>query len=214
MRNTQHGGIISRLMALLVIIVFFGALYVVRRPLLRMAGSYWVDEDEQSAAHADAIIVLGDDNFAGDRATRASELFRAGRAPQIVASGRMIRPYLSVAELIERDLISRGVPASAIVRFPHMATDTREEAQALRRLAADHHWRRVLLVTSNYHTRRAGYIFRKVFPGSTEVVTVAARDPDFDPNTWWENRSGRKLFFLEAVSYGTAWWELRQDGRR
>jgi hypothetical protein len=36
---------------------------------------------------------------------------------------------------------------------------------------------------------------------------VSVRDTDFDPDTWWESRQGRKLFFLETVGYIVAMWE-------
>ena len=85
-----------------------------------------------------------------------------------------LRPYAGVAELIQRDLEGRGVPAAAIVPFPHHAENTRSEAQALRDLVAQRHWHRILVVTSNYHTRRAGYIFRKVFPSDVSVLVESA----------------------------------------
>ena len=130
----------------------------------------------------------------GDRAARAAELFQAGWAPQVVASGRMLRPYAGVAELIARDLEGRGVPAAAIVNFAQHADSTRSEAQALRELVAQRHWHRILVVTSNYHTRRARYIFRKVFPSDVSVSVSSAPDSEYDPDSWWETASGLKTF--------------------
>ena len=205
MKRTQRGGIIFRLMFLLMLALFLTGIYLVRHPLLRLAGGWWV-VDEQPA-RADAILVLGDDNFAGERATKAAELYRANWAPLVVASGRLLRPYAGIAELMERDLETRGVPQTAILRFPQHAENTREEAQALRDLVTSRGWRRVLLVTSNYHTRRARYIFSKVFPSRLAVVTISARDSDYDPDAWWESRQGRKLFLLESAGYVAAIWE-------
>jgi uncharacterized SAM-binding protein YcdF (DUF218 family) len=138
-------------------------------------------------------------------------LFRSGWAPLVVASGRMLRPYAGISELMDRDLQNRGVPAADVLRFPQNASDTREEAEALRGLITQKGWRRILLVTSNYHTRRASYIFRKVFPASIGVSVVPARDIEFDPDSWWETRQGAKLFFLESVGYCMAMWELRDN---
>ena len=83
------------------------------------------------AAQADVIIVLGDDNYAGDRASHAADLYRMGLAPVVVASGRALRPYAGIAEMMEHDLESHGVPAASIVKFSHRAENTREEAEAL-----------------------------------------------------------------------------------
>lgn len=205
MKRAQRGGIIFGLLTLLMLVLLGFLLYLARQPLLRMAGNWWKVEDRPEKA--DAILMLGDDDFAGDRATRASELYHEGLAPVVVASGRMLRPYAGIAELEERDLEARGVPADAIVRLPQRAENTRDEAGALRSLVTGRHWKQILLVTSNYHTRRAGYIFRKVFPSNVSVMVVAARDFNFDPDHWWETRQGRKIFFLETAGYMTALWE-------
>jgi uncharacterized SAM-binding protein YcdF (DUF218 family) len=207
MRTSQRGGVIFRLLVLIVLCGLAGMIYLVRHPLSTLAARFWIVQDRITPA--DAIIVIGDDDFAGDRAAEAAELFRAGWAPQVVASGRMLRPYASVADLIAKDLQSRGVPASAVVRFSHRANDTREEAEALKILIAERNWRRIVVVTSNFHTRRARYIFRRVLPENVSLELAGAADPEFDPAKWWESRQGRKIFFLETMGYLEAIWELR-----
>ena len=206
MRRRECGGIFFRLLFLLALLAFLALLYIVRNPLLRLTGEAWVVNDP--AGHADAMIVLGDDNYYGDRAAHAADLYRAGLAPIVVASGRSLRPYAGIAEMIERDLESRGVPAAAIVRFPHQAQNTREEAAALSGLITNRGWKRVLVVTSNYHVRRASFIFERMLPGISVQVS-GAHDSEFDPSRWWETRLGQKLFFNELVGYIVARWELR-----
>jgi uncharacterized SAM-binding protein YcdF (DUF218 family) len=207
--NSQHGGILSSLISLLFLIIFCFVLYAARRPLLRMAGESWVVEDPLQ--QSDALLLLSDDNFFADRATRTSELYRQKLAPVVVASGRRLRPTAGVAELMEHDLIERGVPKDRIIRFSQDADNTREEALALRALATEKNWRSVIVVTSNYHTRRARYIFQRVFSESIAVRVASARDGGFDPEHWWENRKSLKLFIQELVAMVVATWELRRD---
>lgn len=204
----ERGGIIFRLLALLTIVAVLGAIYLLRRPLLRFAGGLLVVED--TLQPSDAIVVLSDDNFHADRAARAAALYRDRWAPRVVASGRSIRPYASIADLMQRDLTERGVPANAIVPLVHAAGNTREEAFAINHLAREQRWRRLLVVTSNYHTRRARYIFRNVVDPSIEVRIVAAPDAGFDPRRWWESRHGLKIYFLELVATAVAVWEVWQ----
>jgi uncharacterized SAM-binding protein YcdF (DUF218 family) len=206
-RDNQRGGIIFRLISLLFLVLIVAALYVVRYPLLRAAGEFWVVEDPPQAA--DAIVILGDDNFYADRAERAAELYRAGWAPRIVASGRYLRPYLSVAELMQRDLTLRGIPPAAIVPFPQRAENTREEAAELAKLFSQQGWHRILLVTSNYHTRRARYICERLFPAGTQLFIQAARDTVYDPGAWWKTRIGVRTFAKESLGMLVAIWELR-----
>ena len=204
-KEGERGGIITNLIVLLFFVIFCAVLYLARHPILRFAAEFWIIEDPIDKA--DAIIVLSDDNFYADRATRAAELFREGKAPVVVASGRRLRPSAGIAELMEHDLVERGVPRDKIVRFAHDADGTREEAEALARFAKERKWRRVIVVTSNYHTRRARYIFRRVFPQDIEVRVASAWDGDFDPQRWWEKRKSVKELMREFAGMMVALWE-------
>jgi uncharacterized SAM-binding protein YcdF (DUF218 family) len=209
--RSQTGGILSSLISLLFVVVLCAVLYFARGPILRFSGETWVVEDPLD--RADAIIVLSDDNFYADRATRAADLYRHGMAPIVVASGRRLRPYAGIAELMEHDLIERGVPKDKIVRISHNAENTREEAQALAQQALERKWRSVIVVTSNYHTRRARYIFLHVFPAQTQVRVSGAQDGDFDPQHWWQSRKSLKEFTRElagmAVAIGELWGQRK-----
>jgi uncharacterized SAM-binding protein YcdF (DUF218 family) len=209
-KAAEKGGIVLNLIVLLSIVVLCALLYLVRRPILRFVGESWIVEDADSKA--DALIVLSDDNFYADRATRAAELFREGKAPIVVASGRRLRPMAGIAELMEHDLVERGVPKDKIVRLAHDADSTREEAEALSKLAMQRKWHSVIVVTSNYHTRRARYIFHRVFPQGIEVRVASAHDGDFDPQNWWEKRKSIKELSREFAGMAVAIWELHGMG--
>ena len=203
----ERGGILFKLIALLFLVCLAFGIYLLRRPILREAGNFWVVDDPLE--HSDAIVVLGDDDYSGDRAARAAELYRQGWAPIVVASGRMLRPYAGIAELEAHDLETDGVPHNAIVQFSQRAEDTREEAVALRGLFAQRAWHNVVIVTSNYHTRRARFIFSRVLPQDVLSRVSSAPDTNYDPGGWWYSRQGIKLFSSECVSYLVAHWELR-----
>jgi uncharacterized SAM-binding protein YcdF (DUF218 family) len=206
-RAGEHGGALTSLVALLFVGVLCAVAYFARHPILRFAAESWV-VDEPSE-HADALVVLSDDNFYADRATHAAQLFREGVAPTVVASGRRLRPNAGISELMEHDLIERGVPREKIVRLSHDADSTREEAASVAKLAQEKHWKSIVVVTSNYHTRRARYIFGRVFPAAVTVKVASARDGSFDPERWWEKRESIKLFARELAGMVVALWELR-----
>jgi uncharacterized SAM-binding protein YcdF (DUF218 family) len=206
-RPSEHGGTLAKLVVFLAILTFFFALYLVRHPIFRFMAESWVIEDPLDKA--DALIVVSDDNFYADRATRAAELFREGKAPLVVASGRRLRPTAGIAELMEHDLLERGVPKDKILRFPQDGDSTQEEAEALAKLAKTKKWHKAIVVTSNYHTRRARYIFRRVFPQGIEIRVASARDGDFDPENWWEKRKSTKVFMREIAGMVVTIWELR-----
>jgi uncharacterized SAM-binding protein YcdF (DUF218 family) len=197
---------VVNLIVILCFALFCFAIYLVRHPLMRWAANSWIVED--SLEKSDALIVLSDDNFYADRATRAAELFRQGKAPLIVASGRRLRPNAGITELMEHDLIERGVPKDRIMRVVHDAGSTREEAEALAKVAHQKNWHSLIIVTSNYHTRRARYVFGAVFPKDVKISVASARDGDFDPDQWWTKRKSVKKLTLEFAAMIVAMWEL------
>src|SRR5947199_10102491 len=152
--QNELGGIFVNLILLLFFVIFCAVLYLVRRPILRFAAEMWIVEDPLDKA--DALIVLGDDNFYADRSTRAAQLFREGKAPGIVASGRRLQPNAGIAELMEHDLIERRVPRYRIVRILGDADGTLEVAQALTRLVKERKWNSENVHTAKYHTTLAG----------------------------------------------------------
>jgi uncharacterized SAM-binding protein YcdF (DUF218 family) len=202
---SQRGGILSSLIALVAVILVLAVLYLARHPIFRLVGEGWVVED--NLERSDAIFVLSDDNFYADRATHASQIYRQGLAPIVVASGRRLRPYAGIAELIEHDLIERGVPKDKILRVTHDADNTREEAITLAQVATQKKWRSIIVVTSNFHTRRARYIFSHVFPKEIKIRISGAHDGDFDPDRWWEKRISVKDLSREIAGMIVAIWE-------
>jgi uncharacterized SAM-binding protein YcdF (DUF218 family) len=210
-QGSERGGILVNLVILVFIVVLCAVAYFARHPMMRFLAEEWVVDEP--AAHADAIVLLGDDNFYADRATHAAELWRQGVAPIIVASGRRLRPDAGLSELMEHDLIERGVPKDKIMRLTQDADNTIEEARVVGKLAQERHWKSMVIVTSNYHTRRTRYIYEKLTPTGIAVTVASAHDGDFDPERWWEKRKSIKLFTREIAGMVEALWELRNGNK-
>ncbi|MFZ3214572.1 MAG: YdcF family protein [Candidatus Acidiferrales bacterium] len=210
--DAQRGGIFFKLLFLIFFVVLLAILYLVRVPLLRFAGEFWIVDDPPE--NSDAIIVLSGDNYDAVRASRAAALFRSGAAPRVVATGHFLRAYASTTDLMKRDLTDHGVPPSAIIALDHRAEDTLEEAAAVSEFVAAHGWKKILLVTSNYHTRRSEYIYERTLPPGTQLRVISAPDTDYDPQSWWRSKEGLRLFFHEAGGYLIALWEMRHSDVR
>jgi uncharacterized SAM-binding protein YcdF (DUF218 family) len=175
---------------------------------LAALGRYLVRAD--SPAPADMIVVLAGD-FSGNRILTAGELVRRGFAPKALVSGTSGEYGLHETDLAIPFAVRHGYPASYFVALPNDARSTRDEAAevlaALNRL----HARRIDIVTSDYHTRRAGNIYRssapKLAPG-LEIQMVAAPDVYFTPDGWWKSRDGRKTFLLEWMKTVAVWFGM------
>jgi uncharacterized SAM-binding protein YcdF (DUF218 family) len=114
---------------------------------------------------ADALVVLGPGRH-GERLAKATELLRRGLAPIVVVSrSRRGRHWPLEAQLCarRRAICFRGRPFT-----------TRGEARIVGRLAAEHGWKRLLLVTSTYHVTRARLLYGRCVKGQIAVVAANA----------------------------------------
>ena len=205
----ERGSIILKLIGLVLVLALLVTLYALRRPLLRTFGELWVVDE--ALQPADAIVLLSGDNYHADRAARAAALYHDRWAPRIIASGGYVRPYASHVDLARRDLAERAVPAEGVVPYFNLAGNTREEAYAVRQLLRERKWTRVIVVTSNYHTRRARYIWTRAADPATQVRFVAAPDAEFDPRTWWQSRHSVKLLAIELIGFVVAVVEMHTE---
>jgi uncharacterized SAM-binding protein YcdF (DUF218 family) len=145
---------------------------------------------------ADAIAVLAGSAAYVERADRAAQLYREGRAPRIVLTDDKQRGGWSSAEqrnplFVERaadELVRLGVPSERIEIARGAALGTYNEAWLLRHHAESRGLRSVLFVTSAYHSRRAWWSLRRAFDGSgieigIDAVARGAQTPS--PYSWW-----------------------------
>jgi len=161
---------------------------------------------DDGPAKADMAVVLAGD-WNGFRILKAAGLVRDGYVPTVLVSGP------EIFDTHESDLAisfaaHRGFPAEWFIPLPHDAHSTREEAGIILAELQRRKIRSFLLVTSDYHTGRAGRIFRaaeRAAGGGPAMRVVAAPDRDFQRESWWRQREARKIVLLEWVkTFATA----------
>jgi uncharacterized SAM-binding protein YcdF (DUF218 family) len=92
--------------------------------------------------------------------------------------------------------VKAGYPASYFLHFEHTARSTQSEAEKVTKKLREMGVKRAILVTSNFHTRRAGIMFRRAAP-EIQFFVVAAPDEFFKPDSWWHDREASKIFLYE-----------------
>lgn len=160
--------------------VAVGLLYALSTPVISdlifksVEGAYGY-QDSASLEKADAIVVLSgmlwinelDASYevewgeACDRFFRGVELYEAGRASCLVfTSGKS--PYnlteLSEGEILKKEAIKRGVPAQDIL-VSKVVLNTSAEAAAVSALLDQN--KKIILITSAFHMKRAQHLFEK-----------------------------------------------------
>ncbi len=159
---------------------------------------------------ADAIVVMSGSQTYQERTAWAGRLYREGRAPIVILTNDGLfsgwnedeqrNPYFY--ELAANELRQQGVPADKIRVVSEHAIGTYEESLVVRDYASTHNLKRVLVVTSAYHSRRALWSMRRACEGSGIEVGVDMPPPGWQtpsPSTWWWHRWGWKVVAGEYV---------------
>ncbi len=179
-------------------------LWLLRAPLLTAAARYLSVHDP--LRKADAIFVLGGDPDI--RPFAAAELYRRGWAPRVLVpameTGRLASAGLmpSQTELFLRVLKMEGIPDSAVQVLPLAGgtSSTTEDAEALRAWVRRTGARRVIAVTTTYHTRRTRFALNRAFEGmDVEIVMHGAPTRGYSERDWWKSESGLTTYFNEYL---------------
>jgi uncharacterized SAM-binding protein YcdF (DUF218 family) len=183
-------------------------LYLAREPLLIAAARTLTIDDAE--APADYLVVLGGN--AETRPFAAAALYRKGFAPTVLIPRHKPARISDLGlappadDLYRKILELEGVPAHAIVRLPTSVGSSGDEARSLQRFLASHPARRVILVTSPEHTRRARWVFQKVLGGMPlEVRMAPARHLSFDETDWWKHDEGVLAYLHEYLKLPVYW---------
>ncbi len=177
------------------------------QPTLSFLGRYLVYSLPPQSA--DIILVLAGD-FYGPRVFKAAELAKQGYAPVVLISGG---PYQRGTEgdYAIAFLATHGYSTHLFESFGHNARSTIEEAIALRGELRRRHVKRVILVTSDFHSRRSAIVFRLFCPG-IDFISVPGPEPKFHADRWWMDDHSRALFYSEWTKiFGTVLMAYPKD---
>ena len=163
---------------------------------------------------SDAVVVfaggVGESGRAGggvqERISKAIELYHEGVAPRLIISSGYVFA-LREAESMKAIAIANGVPPEAIL-LEERAANTYENVVFTNRLLAKDGWRRIALVSSPYHMRRALLAWRKVAP----EVRVTATPPEtslFYAHTRGASAEQIRGLLQEYAAIAYYWWRGR-----
>ena len=179
--------------AALAVLLLAGGFAATREFWFRRMGAFLIEASPP--VKADLAVVLAGD-WRGERVLKGGELVRKGFVPVALVDGPPQHYEIPESDLAVPYAVRRGYPESYFIRFPMEAWSTDEEARIVVAELRRRGWRSFLLVTSDYHTRRAGRIFRK-YAGGLRMTVVASPDKAFRADGWWRSREGRKTFAFE-----------------
>jgi uncharacterized SAM-binding protein YcdF (DUF218 family) len=168
--------------------------------LFTTSGHFLIVNDPQPA---DVIIVLAGET--DRRPARGIELLSKNYAP------RLLLDVPAASKIYDRNMLDiarayvQALPQSQSVDIcPIVGLSTKTEARDVHECLDQMAVHRILLVTSDYHTRRAKSTFQHVFP-AYEVSVATANDPQQFGASWWTHRQWAKVNLDEWLRL--VWWQ-------
>lgn len=178
--------------------LLLGAL-LFHKSLLRGMGNFLIVEDPLE--QVDALYVLSGNSF--DRGKEAARLYQQGYAPKLVCLGGETNPALELYGINDKTstmtqgvLEKAGVPLPDIELLPE-GTSTFEEFQAIIRHCKSNGFRKIMVVSSLFHTRRIHTFFRlRLHFEGIQMVLRGSSESGFEESLWWKAEQG--LLFVNS----------------
>jgi hypothetical protein len=151
---------------------------------------------------SDVILVLAGET--DRRPARALQLLGQGYGRTVMIDVPAAARIYDFTQLQLAEKYIQGLPQAASIRIcPIVGLSTREEAQDVEKCLADEAGNRILIVTSEFHSRRALSIFRHELRGKSFSMAVARDETQFGTR-WWEHRQWAKICIDEWQRL--LWW--------
>lgn len=186
----------------LILTGIISALYLATTPLLTYMGHFLIRNDPSQHSEASVVLTTGVDYYA--RLTEAARLYTLQLTNRVIINGNRKSETLRKIEKLGykapchwsekfiQMLMVLGVPREKIIIVnAENVFDTMSEARLVGDYIGKLNIKKLTIVTSKFHTHRAGYIWEKLFQNKFRLNMVAAQDDPFDPNRWW--KSGRQI---------------------
>lgn len=191
---------------------FIIILYIFSKTFLSAVGKFLVVDDSPSGPGVVVVLNTGVDYY--PRLIEAADLYKKGLAKKIIINGNRktealrdlekkgFEPCCSWYEDRLRILELYDVRRDDVITVSvEDAFDTISEAEAVGEEILRLGMSDILIVTSKSHTRRARYIWTRIWGDKARIKMVSAREDPFDPGGWW--KSGRQIKWVMS-EYG-AW---------
>jgi len=145
------------------------------------------------------------------RPARALELLDQGYARRVVIDVPAAAKIYEFTQVqLAKDYVRHLPEAASIEICPIEGLSTRDESHDVEKCLANETGKRVLIVTSEFHTRRSLSIFRHEVKGRSFSVAAARDDTQFGTR-WWTHRQWSKTCLDEWLRL--VWWTVIERWR-
>ena len=109
---------------------------------------------------------------------------------------------IAVKNFANKTVRELDLPDEALVPLPEVAQSTYHEAVQSRDLMLARGWKRAILVTDPFHTRRASLAFRGVWgPAGLEILASPAENSKYTVSNWWRDPNKATRVVQEYIKF-------------
>jgi len=197
----RHTVVFASIMLAVAAVTVIGPL---RTSVLRAMGRFLVIRDD--LRQADVVVLSVDSDGAG--VLEATDLLHEHVADRVAL-------FADPPDAVDREFLRRGVPyhnaaavsvsqlhalgIDAVEVIPRTVAGTGGESGVLPAWCLEHHYSKVIFISTADHSRRTARIFARATRGLGLKVSVhASRYSDFDPDAWWISRAGIRQEIIES----------------
>lgn len=174
--------------------------------LLRWGGFLLISSDPLPLRVQGAVVLQGSVLGENARVAGAVRLLQQGTTAQILLSvpreSYWGQPVAPIAQAYIEKTYGQEVAGHIVFCETDDVDSTEQESQSLADCIQARGWSSIALVTSDYHTRRAGIIWKRLLRrrhSSVQLWIHAVADPEFHASGWWRERRSAKTWVLEST---------------
>ncbi len=208
---------------LILVLCVLSVMYFISGSFFRYIGEFLIHDDIPEKSDAAVILSTGIEYY--PRLVEAASIYKKGLAEKIVINGNRktdslreleamgFKPCCQWYENSLRILSLFDVPGEDVICVSaEDAYDTVTEAEIVGKEILSKGFNQIILVTSKSHTKRAKFIWKRIYRGKLSLCTVSAKTDPYDPCGWW--RDGRQIRWVLS-EYGSwiyyVWKTLKKD---
>jgi len=156
-------------------------------------GAFLSPQDKLEKAQV-IVVISGGETL--ERTSEGVELFKQGYAPYVLFSGAAKSGNVSNAKSMKRYALKQGVLEDKIL-IEEKATSTYENALFTKEILDKLDFKKIILVTSPYHQRRAYMNFSYVLGKDYKIINHSSNDSSWQEQNWWKSKKNTNTTITE-----------------
>ncbi|OIP22224.1 hypothetical protein COX95_03315 [bacterium CG_4_10_14_0_2_um_filter_33_32] len=175
--------------------IFFFVFFMLAIFTMAFLGKFLSPQDNLDKS--DVIIVISGGETI-ERTAEGVKLFKQGYASYLLFSGAAKSGTVSNAKGMKNYAIKQGVSSNNIL-LEEKSTSTYENALFSKNILEKNNFKKIILVTSPYHQKRAYMNFSFILGRDYNIINHSSSDSNWNSDKWWDNKKSVNITMSEFV---------------